>query len=112
MGEERGTFPLVDRSTPIVDRVKERRKKKSSYSKFGADMGKAINGDLSMEELEEALGQFNDALAEEIGEDEEGVAVEITRPFSDLIMEFDPEGEESESSFSLGSKEEDDEEEE
>lgn len=112
MGDERG-FPLVDRKTPLVDKVKERRKKKSAYSKFGRDMAKAINGDLDLDELEEALGQFNDSLADEIGEDEEYIAVEITRPFSDLIMDFELEEEEEESSsFTLGSDSEDEEEEE
>lgn len=103
-------FPLIERDTPVINKLKERRNGRgmSYYEKFGRDMAKGIEGDISLEEMEEAFSQFNKALAEELDEEEELIAEEITRPFSDLILEFEPE-EEEESGFTLGSSDSEDE---
>lgn len=112
-GQQDRAFPLLDRPTPLVDRLRE------NNAEGGADFGeqaaakvsqfvKNDNPEVAAAEFERLVDSFGSALADELGVEEDEISPEALEAFmglldmdeDNLIKSDDDEEEESTSSFS------------
>jgi len=87
-------FPLTDRQTPLLDKVRNRRNGKDTGKEIGILSGKMAvlaNEDERKETANEMMVQFREGLAESLGVPEEKVSQEAIVQFGSLFIEVDEE---------------------
>lgn len=107
---DKPVFPLADRQTPVLDRIRKRRNNTDAGKEIGILSGKMAvlaSEDERKETANEMMVQFREGLAESLGVPEENVSQEAIVQFGslfievgeeDLVVEHTAEEEEEESS--------------